>query len=241
MSTFDHLLLLGRPASGKSEFIDMIKKMDAREREERFFIGDLDEVDDFVWIAEKFVEDDLWEAAGFDRIYSNKEGNNAGLKPEMGKFFDVAMLKFNDAVGKMTDMPSYYDAHTLFIEFSRGGDFGYAHSFPFLKKEIWERTAILYVDVSFDESWRRNNARYQEKLMHSILAHKASDEVMNAFYKTNDWHELSKEKSSGYLPIQGFNIPFVSVCNEPEIVDPIKLSERYAPAMATLKTLYDKR
>jgi len=44
---FDVLLLLARPAAGKSEVIDYLKKTPLAERQERFHVGELAEVDDF--------------------------------------------------------------------------------------------------------------------------------------------------------------------------------------------------
>ena len=52
--TFDHLFILGRPAAGKSEFMDFMKKISDAERSERFHIGHFVELDDFVWLWEKF-------------------------------------------------------------------------------------------------------------------------------------------------------------------------------------------
>lgn len=46
-NTFDILVLLARPAAGKSEIIAFLKGMDPTERAQRFHIGTLEEVDDF--------------------------------------------------------------------------------------------------------------------------------------------------------------------------------------------------
>ena len=56
---FEHLMLLGQPASGKSEVIDYVKNISDNERLERFHLGKIEEVDDFLWIWEKFVEMDF--------------------------------------------------------------------------------------------------------------------------------------------------------------------------------------
>lgn len=44
---FDIVILMGRPASGKSEIIDFLKKTPLIERDERFHIALMDEIDDF--------------------------------------------------------------------------------------------------------------------------------------------------------------------------------------------------
>ncbi len=187
--TFDHLLLLGRPAAGKSEFIDFMKKTSDPERAEGYRIGRFEELDDFVWLWEKFCEDDLWEEAGYDRIYSKiYDGNNYGIRPDKGHLFDLMLTKFNhEAASRYISRPEYYEDGTLIVEFARGGKEGYARALPKLSKPLLERAAILYVQVTFDESWRRNLARYEEKQRHSILAHMVPRETLETFYKHDDW------------------------------------------------------
>jgi len=242
MKTFDHILLLGRPASGKSEIIDALKKLSDSSRSEMFHLGKFEEVDDFVWIWEKFIEDDLWEETGFDRLYSHREGNNYGLNEDKGQLFDFMLVKMSREVeDRYLSNPSFYDHGTLFLEFSRGGDFGYTHSLPLLSDEILRRAAILYVEVSFEESVRRNNARYEEKKKHSVLAHKATDRVVNAFYRTNDWSDITGGHDEGRIEVRGIEIPFVNVKNEPEIKDPALLANRYQPRLRKLFEMYSSK
>lgn len=239
MKTFDNILLLGRPAAGKSEFIDFLKKTPAEERARNFHIGEFEELDDFVWLWEKFKEDDLWEEAGYPRLYSHRDGNNMGLEPHAGKLFDLMFTKFNhEYEKKYLNNPNFFDKGTLFIEFSRGGEEGFARAFERLSKEMVKRSAILYIDVSFEESWRRNVARYEEKLKHSILAHMATRKVMEHFYKTNDWQKITDNRPQGSIKIQGIDVPFFTMHNEPELKDHGLLSERYKPALDCLMKLW---
>lgn len=240
--TFDHLLLLGRPAAGKSEFIDFIKKTPDDERAKNFNIGRFEELDDFVWLWEKFVEDGLWEEAHHERIYSNRYGENFGLKPSAGHLYDLMMVKFNhEAKKRYISNPSFYKDGTVIIEFARGGERDYRYSIPKLSKEILERAAILYVKVSFDESWRRNVARYEEKMAHSILAHMVPRETMDTFYITDDWDILTDKKPNGYLDLQEIKVPFVTMNNEPELKEREPLADRYGPALNKLMELMEKR
>ncbi len=241
MKKFDHLFLLGRPAAGKSEFIDFMKKTPDSERVRDFHIGKFVELDDFAWLWEKFLEDDMWEEAGFPRMYSKKDGNNMGLAPEAGRLFDLMMIKFNKEAKKYIENKSFYEDGTLFVEFSRGMDFGYEKSLAMLTKDLYERAAILYIDVTFEESWRRNVARYEEKKAHSILAHMAPREVMDVFYKENDWKKITDGKESGYLTLKGVNVPFVNMNNMPELKERDALSSRYRPALDKLMELYGKK
>lgn len=241
MKKFDHLLLLGRPAAGKSEFIDFMKKTPDAERVRDFHIGKFVELDDFAWIWEKFVEDNLWEESGFSRLYSKRYDNNFGLDPRAGKLLDFMLVKINHETKKFINNNDFYKDGTLFIEFSRGMEFNYEKALPMLSREIYERAAILYVDVTFEESWRRNVSRYEEKLQNSILAHMVPRETMEVFYKENDWKEITANKESGYLELKGVKVPFVSMNNEPEYKDRENLTRRYQPALDQLIDLYEKR
>ncbi|MBT3181721.1 MAG: hypothetical protein HN337_04335 [Deltaproteobacteria bacterium] len=241
MKTFDNILLLGRPASGKSEFIDCLKKLSDDDRSKLFHIGKFEEIDDFPWFWEKFLEDNLWEEVGQERLFSHREGNNYGMNEDSGKLFDLMLVKFNQVIAeKYLSDDNFYNDGTLFIEFSRGGHGGYSNALPRLSKGILERAAILYVDVSFEESWRKNNARYEEKKKHSILAHKATDRVVNAFYKEDDWQKMTGGDDSGLIDVAGIEVPFVTVMNEPEIIDHNALAERYSPALIKLMQLINK-
>ena len=46
-NTFDILLLIARPAAGKSEVIDYLKQVPLEERLRRFHVGKFEEIDDF--------------------------------------------------------------------------------------------------------------------------------------------------------------------------------------------------
>jgi hypothetical protein len=240
--TFDNILLLGRPAAGKSEFIDFMKRVSGRDRAELYRIGRFEEVDDFPWLWEKFLEDNLWEEAGFPRLYSHREGGNIGLNRKSIALFDLMIVRFNHEVEKRyMSRPEFYDEGTLFIEFSRGADGGYRRALGKLSVEILRRSAILYVDVSFDESWRRNIARYEERKKHSILAHMATRRVMETIYSEDDWAELSCGKADGSLDIGGARVPFVVVHNEPEVKEDKLLAERYGPRLRRLMELYESK
>lgn len=239
--TFDHLLLLGRPAAGKSEFIDFMKKTSDNDRARDFHIGNFEELDDFVWLWEKFVEDDLWQAAGFPRLYSDKfdGGRNCGLKSNKGELFDFMFARFNHEAKKhFLNRSDFYHDGTLVIEFARGGKDGYTRALPRLSNEILERAAILYVKVSYEESCRRNEARYREKLAHSVLAHKVPDETLDHFYRLDDWDTLTQERKEGVLDIKGIHIPFVTMLNEPELTEREPLAKRYGSALQKLWQLY---
>ncbi len=233
---FQHLLVLGRPACGKSEFIDFLKHSSEDMRRRRLHIGRFEEVDDFPWLWEKFQEDAIWERTGYERLYTQEYmPGNPGMAPKGAKLFDWCMHKFNDVIARQyLGRPEFYRDSTLLIEFSRGGKNGFGRALGMLSPQILERAAIFYISVSREESWRRNVARYQEKLKHSILAHMVPRETYDCFYDTNDWDDLTGGRPGGRLDVGGLSVPFVSMNNEPESTDPTVLEERYAAALGRL-------
>lgn len=235
--------MLGRPASGKSEFIDFMKKIPDAERTNKFHIGKFEEVDDFVWIWEKIIEDEFWEKAGYQRLYSkNYMPHNAGVTPKGERLFGFCMQKFNDVIkGKYLSRPEFYNDHTLFIEFARGRENAFKNALETLEFEILKRAAILFIYVTREESWRRNTARYQEELKHSILAHMVPKETFDYFYTDHDWLAITHNEPSGFIRINGLQIPFVTMNNEPESTDSVVLAKRYDEALGKLYKLYEKR
>lgn len=230
MAPFKTLILIGRPASGKSEFIDFMKKTPEAERREKFHIGAIHELDDFLWLWQKFKEDDCWEAAGHPRRFS-KRADHAYVITD-GKILDYCLARFN------VEHPKQPRDGTIFVEFARGAaDGGYAHALSRFSDEILKDAAILFIYASYEEACRRNEIRYQEKLKHSVLAHKVPDEDMARFGRDIDWLEITHEQPSGRLPVRGFSVPFVTMSNEPELSDATALGRRYQQALDTLRRI----
>ena len=240
---FRHLLVLGRPACGKSEFIDFLKHADADRRRSRLHVGRFEEVDDFPWLWEKFQEDVIWEKTGHGRQYTEEYmPGNPGMSPKGAKLFDWCMHKFNAVIGEhYLGRPEFGQDATLLIEFSRGGQDAFRRALGMLDPAILAPAGIFYIHVSREESWRRNVARYQEKLRHSILAHMVPRETYDHFYDTNDWSELTGGAPSGWLDVNGVAVPFVTMNNEPESTDPAVLEERYSTALGRLWELRSAR
>jgi len=241
MKTFDYLILIGRPACGKSEFIDFMKKSSVSERAERFHIGELEELDDFLWLWEKFEEDDIWEKMGKPRLYSGAREHAYIVTSD--ELLEFMFHKFNQKIEKdYLNNPHFYDSGTLFVEFSRGKDpdGGYTKALNLFSKEILELAAVLYIDVSYEESQRRNIQRYEEKLKHSVLAHKVPEEDMIRFSATNDWAELTDNRESGLVTLNGVDVPFMTMKNEPELSVGPEIAERYENALNQLFKLYSK-
>jgi len=240
---FRHLLVLGRPACGKSEFIDFLKRSNDQTRRRLLHIGRFEEVDDFPWIWEKFMDDALWERAGYQRLFTEEYmPGNPGMAPKGAKLFDFCMHKFNQVIAeRYLGRDDFYRDSTLLIEFSRGGTDGFRKALGLLDRAILDQAAIFYIHVSREESWRRNVARYQEKLRHSILAHMVPRQTYEHFYDVNDWEVLTGGQPAGWLDMGGLRVPFVTMNNEPESTDPAVLEPRYAKALERLWELRSGR
>lgn len=235
--TFDILLLLGRPAAGKSEFIDFMHKTPIAQRARTYHIAPFDALDDFPILWEKCVEDNLWEAMGKGRLYSRRaEGNYAITNSDMWEFL---IRRLSQQVEQVISQPTALKGKSLIVEFARGGERGYADALSQLSPEILKRAVILYVSVSFEESWRRNVARYDEKRRSGLLTHSVPRAEMEATYGTDDWFNIAPDQH-GTIAVQGINVPYATMNNEPESKDPQVLGPRYAAALDAIYSVWKK-
>jgi thymidylate kinase len=233
--TFDTLLLLGRPASGKSEFIDFMTRIAPDVRSRRYFLSPLRVLDDFPLLWELFQQDDVWETVGRGRLFSRRSGENYAVADDFVWSYLIERLN-QRARSLLRERARLARRETLLIEFSRGGPCSYRNALHHLSAHLLRRAAALYVSVSFEESWRRNVARYDKKKRDGILTHSVPREEMERSYGADDWRELTDDAPSGVLQIHGLNIPFVTMNNEPESKDPAVLGRRYSAALASLHT-----
>lgn len=219
-NTFPIIILIGRPAAGKSEVIAYLKKLSDEERRAKLHIAPFVEIDDFVWVWETFEDDDIRSKHHRPRLHTTPDYH----------FFDpfiwnLFIEKMNLAVAKkLACDPDFLTQHTIILEFARGGENGFGEAFSYLADDILQRAAIVYIAVSYAESVRKNRRRARPGLEHSILHHSLTDEKMERYYKTNDWDKLSGGKSEGMIEIKGRCVPFAVFQNEPEKTDdPAKL------------------
>jgi hypothetical protein len=236
MTIFKHLIVTGRPACGKSEFIDMVKKMPENERVERLHIGKFVEIDDFPMLWALSEEDDQREAKGEKRIYTGRVPE--GITLLIPRLRIQMIPKMNKVLAEKypPDSPFYKDG-TVLIEFARGKADGFMENLQALDPKTLKESAIIHILVTFEESYRRNHARYVKGLESSILSHKVPDKDMYEYFIENDWLKITDNKPNGYLNVNGINVPFVTLNNEPEIKDPALLAKRYEPALKKLMEL----
>ncbi len=218
-NNFEVIILIGRPAAGKSEVIDFLKKTPQEERSRRFHVGEFEEIDDFVYVWETFEIDDILTRHGKPRVWSDEK---YWFKDPF--IWNVYIERINLAYRKRLAANSeYHKGMTSVIEFARGGESGFGEAFSYLHEDILKRARIIYIKVPYEESVRKNRRRARPGQEDSILFHSLPDEKMEFYYKTNDWDTLTS-KDPNYIDIKGFKVPYGVFENMPEKTDdPAKL------------------
>lgn len=224
---FHTIILTARPAAGKSEVIDFLKKLDPATRRARFHVGDIVEIDDFPYIWEKFEEDRILEEAGRERLWTDKK---LYFKEEWA--WDFFLLKMNFAFARHR---AEGDAgKTVLFEFARGGSNGLRHAFDVISPEVLQRAGILYIQVSYEESVRKNRRRFKPELAHSVLFHSLPDDKMELYYKETDWPRIT-QGLTGVIKTGSTTTPYSVLVNEPEVTDhPAKLEPALEQALQKL-------
>jgi hypothetical protein len=230
MNNFPILIITGRPAAGKSEVIDFLKKADPKERLERFHIADFEELDDFVYVWETFEIDDMLTKHGKPRIWTDEK---YWFKDHF--IWNLYMERINlEYRKKLARDPNFHDKKTTLVEFARGGENGIYEALSYLHEDILRRVHLMYIRVSYEESVRKNHRRARKGQEDSILFHSLPDEKMEFYYKTNDWEKL-EAKDSNFIEVKGFKIPYAVFENEPEkTLDPILIGDELERAAKKL-------
>jgi hypothetical protein len=212
MDKLDVILLIGRPAAGKSETIDFLKQQSDEKRLQEYHIAPFEELDDFVYVWQTFENDAIRESMGLGRRDTDKA--LYFLDDSIWDFFieriDLDLRK------KLARDPLFLERHTVMMEFARGGEHGFENAFRHLSDDVLVHAAILYIEVSFEESLRKNRRRYRPDQADSILYHSLEDAKMERYYKDNDWERLSEGHGEGFITVKGHQVPFAVFHNEPE-------------------------
>ncbi len=237
-NTFDILLLIARPAAGKSEIIDHLKNTKIDELVDKFHIGEFEEIDDFPMLWTWFEEDDILTEMGHSRLHSDEEHNF-----KYPHLWNVLIRRISlEYHKKLRDQPDYHDSKTAILEFARGSAHGgFTQAFQHLSREIAQRLAILYINVSWEESLRKNRRRFNPDRPDSILEHGLTDEKMEALYRYVDWEEVSAADPNT-IEIQGVQVPYVVFENEDDVTTERgeALAKRLEEMLEKLWGLYSK-
>jgi len=239
-NTFDTILLVGRPASGKSEIIHFLTHLPDDIRQERFHIAKLEVRDDFPMLWAWFEEDDiLSKKFGLPRLHSNEQGYFK--YPEL---WHVLIERLSLEYGKLLrDDPSFHEHSTCIIEFSRGSQHGgYAQAFQYFSDEVLKHAVIMYVRVPYEESLRKNRRRFNPDKPDNILEHGLPDNKMERLYRDDDFASVA-QGDSGLIKTRGYQIPFVVFPNEDDITTdkPNQMAERLESVLGRLWKLYQTR
>jgi hypothetical protein len=210
---FNILLLIARPAAGKSEIIHYLSGVPLENRIKRFHIGRMNEIDDFPMLWTWFEEDALIKKMGHDPIHTDSDGYFL-----QQYFWDLLIERIGlEYEKRIRDIADFETDYTTIVEFSRGTEHGgYRSAFAHLSPEMIERMAVLYVDVPWQESLRKNRKRFNPEKPDSILEHSLPDAKLERLYKECDWYEVSKEDEK-YLSIQGKKVPYIVFENDDDI------------------------
>jgi hypothetical protein len=106
---------------------------------------------------------------------------------------------------------------TTLVEFARGTQHGgFRRAFAQLSDDFLERAVVLYIAVSYEESFRKNRKRFNPNRPYSILEHGLPDDNLDALYRESDWEELS-EGDEAYLHMGECRIPYAVLENEDDV------------------------
>lgn len=236
-SIFPTLILNARPAAGKSEISRYLTNVPLNERIERFHIGSINSFDDFPMLWAWLEEDDLLQNVfSLPRLHSTHD--EYFLKAE---YWHLLIRRLNldyekcirDATGEQTCV----------IEFSRGTEHGgYEAAYAHLSDQILEDAVVLYVNVSFEESLRKNRVRSNPDRPYSVLQHSLEDEKMMQLYRKDDWTSFTSANSD-FIAVRKHRIPFIVFDNEDDVTTKGKeeLGDRLSAAFDRLWSLYQKK
>lgn len=210
---FDILLLIARPAAGKSEIINHLNNVPIDERVRRYHIGKFDVIDDFPMIWTWFEEDNILTRLGYPRLHTDRYYYflHSYLWNVLIERICVEYQK------KLVENPRYHQEYTSILEFARGTEHGgFARAFQHLDRTIVEKMEILYINVSWEESFRKNKQRFNPDKPHSILEHGLPDRKLTDLYRHSDWETVSANDPE-FIEIHGVRVPYVVFENEDDV------------------------
>lgn len=238
-AAFDVLILIARPAAGKSEIIDYLKRTPDAERARRFHIGPFREIDDFPMLWAWFEEDDILQRLGHPRLHTTPDGYFVD-----NILWHVLIERISlEHARLLRDDPAFHAERTAIVEFSRGAEHGgYREAFQHLSTGLLRRAAVLYIEVTFEESLRKNRRRFNPDRPDSILEHALPDQKLRRLYAEDDFAAFSGG-DPGYLTVQGLRVPYVIFENHDDVTtgQPEQLGQRLEMRLGALWALYSAR
>ncbi len=209
---FQLLILTARPAAGKSEIIQYLMQTPERERQNRFHVGKIKVIDDFPFLWRWFEEDSILDSMSKPRLYTD---NGGYFKHQY--YWDLLINLINLEYEKFCRDTENVHEYTVIVEFSRGKEHGgYRNALTLLSPKIIANCSLMHINVSWEESLRKNKKRFNPKKPDSILEHGLSDEKLMKLYYECDFNEIAPE-SNGVLSLEDIRIPYVKFENNDDV------------------------
>ncbi len=227
------LILIGRPASGKSEIVEFLRGVPAGRRHKQLHLGELAVLDDFPYLWSWMEEDTLLEQR-LEQPRLHTDSSGYFLYPYLWDLL-IERLAHNFRAGVRERAPARVPA-SFILEFSRGSEHGgYQRALAGLGEDLLAQAALMYVSVSFQESLRKNRRRFNPERPGSILEHSLSDEKMDRLYRNDDWAQLTQGNAQGRM-IGRWRVPYVTFDNEDDVTSgtPAALEARLRQRLAAL-------
>jgi hypothetical protein len=236
---FPIIILIGRPAAGKSEIIAYLRDVSRERRKSDFHIGEFAEIDDFPMLWTWLEEDEILAEMGKPRLHIDEEG-----------YFKFPYL-WNLLIRRMElnyrkllrDDPDFESDKTAIIEFSRGKEHGgFREALSHFSPYVLCRAAVLYTDVSYEESLRKNRRRFNPQRPDSILEHGLSDEKLKKLYEKSDWLDIAATDPT-HIHIGAVRLPYAVLDNSDDITTRggETLGQRLKETLKDLWKLYSHR
>ncbi|HEY44362.1 MAG TPA: hypothetical protein G4O11_10305 [Anaerolineae bacterium] len=208
---FPVLILNARPGAGKSEISHYLQQIPLDERIDRYHVGPMHILDDFPLLWAWFEEDDLLERV-FGRPRSHTTPDEDFLHHDLWHLLIRRLSLDYDKWCRDNE-----NEGTVLIEFSRGNEHGgYQAAYQHLSDTILKQAASFYVQVSYQESLRKNRKRRNPERPDSILEHSLADIKMEHLYREDDWADFTAD-SPTHLTVRGIRVPYVIFENEDDV------------------------
>lgn len=236
LPVFPILIFNARPAAGKSEIIQYLKGIPPKERMQRFHVGEIRVFDDFPMLWAWFEEDRILEEEfSLARLHSTLD--EVFLKQE---YWHLLIRRLSLEYQKW--LRNAKGGETAVIEFSRGSEHGgYRTAYQYLSAIVLSQAACFYVNVSFEESLRKNQRRFNPNRPDSILEHALDGGKLRRLYFEDDWFELTSGPS-GYFSVRNHRLPYMVFENEDDVTTQagLELGKRLEHALGILWDLWKK-
>ncbi len=195
------LFLIGPTAGGKTTFADLIKKYITDH--EKYNSTTIHFVNDYQILSKMFIEDDIRESKGLERLHSKKYAQfYSVISPDVFNELNKKLVqKVSDMFAKDSDSPNSY---LIISELSRSGKLAYRNSLREFPSALLQKSCIVYLSVKYEETLHRNHHRDTYSL---------PDERLAEMNSSDDWLVLTKGEKNGSVILSGTQIPFITIDN----------------------------